>query len=41
MVDLVEARGDVRLQDPLIGAGGQIADLLDRVLGSPVGPEPI
>ena len=33
MVDLVEARFDVRLQHPLIGVGGVEEDLLDGVLG--------
>ncbi len=34
MGDLVEARRDVRVQDPLIGVGSQQVDLGDRVLGA-------
>jgi hypothetical protein len=33
MVDLVEACRDVPFEDPLIGAGGEVVDLGNRVLG--------
>ena len=39
--DLVEARLDVALDHPLIGAAGQIVDLGDGVLGSAPGAEAI
>src|SRR5215211_4010133 len=41
MVDHVEARFDVTFQHPLIGAGGELVNLRDRVLGSPSGTEAI
>src|SRR5919109_792985 len=41
MVDLVEARRDVTFQHPLIGAGAEVVDLGDRVLGAASGTEPI
>ena len=40
-VDLVEARRDVALDDPLIGAGRQIAGLGDRVVSPPVRAEAV
>jgi len=41
MVDHVEARLDVTFQHPLIGAGGELVNLCDRVLGSPSRTEAI
>jgi len=43
VVDLVEARRDVRLEHPLIvpGGGGQVVDLGDRVLSPAPGTEAI
>ncbi len=41
MVDHVEARLDVTLQHPLIGAGGELVDLRDRVLSAPSRSEAI
>jgi len=41
MVDLVEASCDVALEDPLVFAMGKLTDLLDRILSSPVGAEPV
>ena len=34
VVDLIEACRDVRFQNPLVGAGGEVVDLGDRILGS-------
>jgi len=41
VVDLVEARLDVALQDPLMGAGGEHLDLGDGIPGPPAGSEPV
>src|SRR6266542_2802744 len=41
MRDFVEAGGDIALQHPLVGAGGQMVDLGDRVLGAAAGAKPI
>jgi hypothetical protein len=41
MVDLVEAGRDVPLQDPLIGAGGQVVDLGNGVLGAASGAKAV
>ena len=41
MVDHVEARLDVTLQHPLIGAGAELVNLRDRVLGAPSRTEAI
>lgn len=41
MVDHVEAGFDVTLQHPLIGAGGELVNLRDHVLGAPSGAETI
>src|SRR6266508_1151449 len=41
MRDFVEAGGDVALQHPLVGVGGQVVDLGDGVLGAPAGAKPI
>ncbi len=41
VVDLVEARLDVALQDPLIGAGGEHLDLGDGIPGPPAGSKPV
>jgi hypothetical protein len=41
MRDFVEARFDVTLDHPLIGAAGQVVDLGDGVLGSASGAEAI
>ncbi|PRX42831.1 hypothetical protein B0I32_1662 [Nonomuraea fuscirosea] len=41
MVNPVEARLDVRIQHPPIASGAEMVDLSDRILSTPVGPEPI
>jgi hypothetical protein len=41
VVDVVEARFDVTLQHPLIGAGGELVNLGDRVLCSAPRTEPV
>ena len=41
VVDLVEARRDVTLQHPLVGAGTEVVDLGDGVLGSASGTEAV
>jgi hypothetical protein len=41
MVDLVEAGRDVAFQHPLIGAGSQVVNLGDGVLGAASGAEPV
>jgi hypothetical protein len=41
MVDLVDAGRDVPLQDPLIGAGGQVVDLGHGVLGAAAGAKAV
>jgi len=41
VVDHVEARLDVTFEDPLVGAGGELVDLGDRVMGSASGAEAI
>ncbi len=41
VVDLVEARRDVRVQHPPVTAGAVEVDLGNRVLGPPLGPEPV
>ena len=38
---LVEARLDVALHDPLVGAGREVVHLGDRVLRPASGPEPV
>jgi len=40
VVDLVEARLDVALQDPLIGAGGEHLEIGDGIPGPPAGRNP-
>ena len=41
MRNLVEARRDVTFEHPLIGAGGQVVDLGDGVLGSALRAEAV
>ena len=41
VVDRVEARLDVRVQHPPVALGAEEVDLGDRVLGPPLGPEPV
>ena len=41
VVDLVEARCDIGLEDPLVARPGVVEDVLDGVLSPPTGTEPV